>query len=439
MPILDPIADAIQPIATCTNVRAGSYISRNPATPDLIINQDEPDRWQEGDLWRLNVEDGATAVTPSDLALWNKNQDANTPQPIVTPLPDGITFQVTFEVTALSTWGSVINYVFGGTPIANVNGYNGFMYRVISGNVTDLQMKYTGGAGGADNFTAFNADGEWHQADGFPITGRTRCELQLPGTADGGSGIVTTVVMEIKHMMTADNITPCAPVPVGPAGVSYGPDRPSIPDPVVSSVGEVAVGVLPKGWGAGAPSGQVRPNSGARIVNWSAGSIFNLRLSGSVQDQWFADGNVNTQYSGIMTDGEWTSHFGAWDGVNIRAEAKPGTVNTGADTTVPTGTMHLGNNSGGTRPAGAVISVLLYPTDQLTDGQRDAVANEIANPIVTIPDGGIGVIDPGTLGLGLGVGLGLGSAYSYPKSSTGTGQISSPDAFDTGFDGGFGS
>ena len=398
MPVLHTINDAIQPLSYCTNNRAGSRFSDGP-NPDLLVGPNVPDTWLDVNVWRCSNHDGRTNLVPSNMSSWVRSDDGgHTPTPIVTDQGNGV-WRIQLEVTAGSTWGSVVTYNFSGTPISGAQGFNGFQYRIISGDATYLQMKYASGSPGNDAITEFIADGQWHEAKGYPITGRTRCEFQLPGIWDGGSGIVTVLVLEIKRMRTVDADRWCpAFADYTAAGESFGTDRLSVPDPGMNALSEIAFNFAATDYGTNASSGLTRPNSGARGFNFSGTDQLQVRLSGSVADSWFLDGTVNTAFTGNVVDGEQLFIFANWDGTNVYAEGVPGNTVSAADPIAPLGTLHLFNNSAGTRPIPTRNgSIFLYVDSHLTTEQRIDHVNNV-NKIVAPGAGVIRGVLRGVLG-----------------------------------------
>ncbi len=371
------IPEGIQPLATAANLRAGARFSTNLATPDLLIAANTPDRWQLGGVWEASSVQGATNLVPSDMAVWTLSNDGTTPAVVRADQGSGV-WRFTFQIVGGSTWGSMAEFAFGGSPIGGAQGFSGFTYRVISGTAADLTMKYATGTPAADAIVSFNDDGNWHEAKGYPNTARSTNQFQLRGTTDGGSGTVQTLVIEVKRMRCVDNLTACPGFPdYGAAGATFGSDRMSVPDPLLASTAEIASSLVPYDWGAGALSLRTRPNSGARLWNFQSG--MQPRLSGSLANRWFFDDGVNVTFDATMSDGGTTSVFCNWDGVTNYAEGVPGTSSSMAANSSTGGTLHLGNNAGGTRDMGAAAMAILLYNRHLTAGERTTIADYLGS------------------------------------------------------------
>lgn len=349
-----------QPLQYATNTRSGVRKTERPGY-DYEVNANTPDVWLEGGLWKGSSMTGATNLATTVMSDWSRGWGSGGSVTVPVDLGDGI-FETTFN--SGTGWGSVLQFI---TSSLTAQGFSGFEYRITTNSIggSIMSVKFAGGnpAGQPDAINGWTADGNWHEIKAYPISGRSRMEIQCRGPNEGGVAN-ESVTIQFRNLRFVDNpyyVSPFANYTI--AGESYGTDI--LTNAVVpwTAAGEIACGLDPKFING---IGNVRPNSGARL--WSSASL-QMRLDGSIDDGWFLDGDVNGPFDSVMADGQTQYMYGNWDGVNTYGEANPGTNVTTADTAVGSGNLILGNLGSGTRPMHGVFSCLVFD-HKLTPSER---------------------------------------------------------------------
>jgi hypothetical protein len=322
-------------------------------SPTGEVASDTPDVNYVDGLSEYSSMAGATNLVDTDLTNWVKSSS----NVDVTDQGGGV-FRLSFNGLGV---GTAVSYTL---PTASLDRYASFGVRLVSGTPNGSSTDYISfrslGSPVGTRYALVDTTAEFTNENAFVTSASSTNQLSI--RADNDSAFV----IEIRLMRVANLSAPAAAFPDGSAaGATYDTDLLSCA-PSWGSQGTIMAYATAYDW-------SISPSDFARVFEVNSGG---LRIE-QFQDtsSWFPFDPGGVSFPVVINP--YVGNAAAvwsidWDGVTSGSRINTETRNTQAQTSTPSGTLYIGNNSFGTSPFHGSLVTLIFPR-VLTDAEYEIV------------------------------------------------------------------